>query len=229
MWEARDAQRHYTSSKVMCWVALDRAVQLAPRLGDHADPARWAAARDEVRAAVLTQAWSEKTGAYCGAFGSDDLDASVLLLPLVGFLPATDERMWATIRAVERELGAGGLIRRWTDDPAGFLLCTYWLAECLAMAGHIERATAWFDRATSHGNDLGLLAEQADPSTGQLLGNFPQAFSHVGLINAAWRLAHPAEPQRQLLERPAPGTATGPGTSTAGRPDRESSQQGASR
>jgi GH15 family glucan-1,4-alpha-glucosidase len=194
MWEARDVERHYTSSKVMCWTALDRAVRLAPSLGAGADTARWATARDEIRAAVLAQAWSEKAGAYSGAFGSDDLDASVLLLPLVGFLPATDERMRATVESIERNLAAGGLIRRWASDPAGFVICTYWLVECLAMAGHADRATAWFDSATAHANDLGLLAEQADPVTGELLGNFPQAFSHVGLINAAWRLAHPSEP-----------------------------------
>ncbi|MEJ7749707.1 MAG: glycoside hydrolase family 15 protein, partial [Candidatus Limnocylindrales bacterium] len=117
-----------------------------------------------------------------------DLDASVLLLPIVGFLPATDDRMWATIEAVERELGEGDLVRRWPDDPSGFLICTYWLVECLALAGKVDRATEWFDRATGHANDLGLLAEEADPDTGELLGNFPQAFSHVGLINAAWRM-----------------------------------------
>jgi len=193
MWEARDKHRHYTSSKVMCWVALDRAVDLAPRLGSDADPDAWAKARDAVRAAVLDQAWSEKAGAYTGAFGSDDLDASVLLLPLIGFLPADDERMRATVDAVERELGsAGSLVRRWPSDPSGFLICTYWLVECLVMAGQPDRARSWFQRATSHANDLGLLAEEADPRTGELLGNYPQAFSHVGLINAAWRLGQPA-------------------------------------
>jgi GH15 family glucan-1,4-alpha-glucosidase len=204
MWEARDAERHYTSSKVMCWTALDRAVRLAPRLGAGADAARWASARDDVRAAVLTRAWSDKAGAFTGAFGSDDLDASVLLLPLVGFVPATDERMWATIESVERELAAGGLIRRWPSDPSGFLICTYWLVECLAMAGHQRRATAWFHSAGAHANDLGLLAEQADPTTGELLGNFPQAFSHVGLINAAWRLAHPSGPAAGATSRTGP-------------------------
>ncbi len=190
MWEARDRPRQYVSSKVMCWVALDRAIQLAPSLGDHADPARWTAARAEVRDAVLDQAWSNQAGAYAGAFASDDLDASVLLLPLVDFLPATDERMWATIEAIERELGDGNLVRRWPRDPSGFLICTYWLVECLALGGETERALDWFRRATAHANDLGLLAEEADPDTGVLLGNFPQAFSHIGLVNAAWRLAH---------------------------------------
>ncbi len=192
MWEARDQQRHYTSSKVMCWVALDRAVTMASRLGEDADPEVWSRARDAVRSAVLDQAWSEKAGAYTGAFGSDDLDASVLVLPLVGFLPADDRRMLATVEAIERELGEGGLVRRWPSDRSGFLICTYWLVECLALAGRQDRAGAWFVSATDHANDLGLLSEEADPGNGELLGNYPQAFSHVGLVNAAWRLGHPA-------------------------------------
>ncbi|MCA1674264.1 MAG: glycoside hydrolase family 15 protein [Actinobacteria bacterium] len=188
MWEARDQRRQYVSSKVMCWVALDRAVRLAPLLGEGVQLERWGEARERVRAAVLTKAWSERAGAYTGAFGSDELDASVLLLPLVRFLPARDERMWATIEAVERELGDIGLVRRWPEDPMGFLICTYWLVECLALGDEVARAEQWFARATSYANDLGLLAEQADPDRKELLGNYPQAFSHVGLINAAWRL-----------------------------------------
>ncbi len=193
MWEARDALRQYVSSKVMCWVALDRAVRLAPLLGGAADPERWTEEREHVRVAVETEAWSDRAGAYAGAFGSDDLDASVLLLPVVGFLDARDERMWATIEAIERELGGVGLVRRWPSDPMGFLICTYWLVECLALGGELARAEEWFDRATSYANDLGLMAEEADPDRRELLGNFPQAFSHVGLINAAWRLTEAAE------------------------------------
>ncbi len=192
MWEARDAQRHYLSSKVMCWVALDRAIKLAPVLGDTAEPDKWTAARDEVRAAVLDRGWSERAQAFCGAFESDELDASVLILPLVGFLPATDHRMRATVDAIEQRLGGAGLVRRWADDPSGFLICTFWLVECLALAGARERAQAWFGKATSYANDLGLLSEEADSDTRELLGNFPQAFSHIGLINAAWRLGQPA-------------------------------------
>ncbi|MDQ3631457.1 MAG: glycoside hydrolase family 15 protein [Actinomycetota bacterium] len=188
MWEARDQQRQYVSSKVMCWVALDRAIGLAPLLGGGADLDRWEEARERVRTAVLSKGWSEKAGAYTGAFGSDDLDASVLLLPLVAFLPADDERMWATIEAIERELGDVGLVRRWPDDPMGFLICTFWLVECLALGGEVGRAEKWFARATSYANDLGLMSEEADPDRKELLGNYPQAFSHVGLINAAWRL-----------------------------------------
>jgi GH15 family glucan-1,4-alpha-glucosidase len=191
MWEARDAERHYTSSKVMCWVALDRAVRLAPRLGDRADPRRWAAARDKVRAAVLTEAWSDQLGAYAGAFGSDEPDASVLVLPLVGFLPMSDPRMAATVELIATRLGDRGLVRRWDADRSGFLLCTYWLVECLALADRGPEAEALFRLATGHANDLGLLAEEADPDTGAALGNVPQAFSHVGLVNAAWRIAHP--------------------------------------
>ncbi len=194
MWEARDQLRRYVSSKVMCWVALDRATRLAPLLGDRADPQRWSQTREHVKTAVLAKAWSEQAGAYTGAFGSDDLDASVLLLPLVGFLDARDERMWATIEAIERELGDIGLVRRWPDDPMGFLICTFWLVECLALGGELTRAEQWFATATSYANDLGLMAEEADPDRKELLGNFPQAFSHVGLINAAWRLTEAAQP-----------------------------------
>ncbi len=192
MWEARDERRHYTSSKVMCWVALDRAIDLAPRLGTGADRDSWVRARDAVREAVLEQAWSEKAGAYTGAFGSDDLDASVLVLPLVGFLPASDHRMRATVEAIEAELGQDGLVRRWPSDRSGFLICTYWLVECLVLGGDMDRARARFLSATDHANDLGLLAEEADVETGEMLGNYPQAFSHVGLINAAWRLGQAA-------------------------------------
>jgi GH15 family glucan-1,4-alpha-glucosidase len=139
----------------MCWVALDRAIELAPRLGVGADVETWAKAREAVREAVLSQAWSESAGAYTGAFGSDDLDASVLLLPLVGFLPAHDPRMRATVEAVETGLGEGGLVRRWPSDRSGFLICTYWLVECLVLGGSPDRARSWFLSATEHANDLG--------------------------------------------------------------------------
>ena len=191
MWEARDRQRHYVSSKVMCWVALDRAVEMAEELRAGARVETWVAARDAVRAAVLERGWSEESGAYTGAFDSDQLDASVLLLPLVGFLPATDVRMRSTIDAVEQRLTSNGLVHRWDGDPSGFLICSYWLVECLALAGEHERAEAWFHTTTGRANDLGLLSEVVDGATGELLGNYPQAFSHVGLINAAWRLGQP--------------------------------------
>ncbi|RZU73720.1 GH15 family glucan-1,4-alpha-glucosidase [Micromonospora kangleipakensis] len=193
MWETRDIERHYLSSKVLCWVALDGAVKLAPQLGDRADPRRWAAIRDEIRATVLREGWNERIGAYTGSFGSVELDASALFLPVVQFLPATDPRMRSTIEVVERELGTeSGLVRRWNTDPAGFVLCSFWLVECLVMAGERDRARALFEKVLGHANDLGLFAEQVDLSTGAQLGNTPQALSHIGLVNAAWRLTDPA-------------------------------------
>jgi GH15 family glucan-1,4-alpha-glucosidase len=188
MWEARDRQRHYVTSKVLCWVALDRGIRLADRLDAEDRVARWRRVRDEIHGAVLSEGWSEEAGAYAGAFGSDQLDASVLLLPIVGFVPATDERMRATIDRIDEELGTGGTVRRWRGEPGGFLLTAFWLVECLALAGEADRAEAWFDRAVGHANDLGLLSEEVDPASGAMTGNFPQAFSHVGLVNAAWRL-----------------------------------------
>ena len=188
IWEARDAERHYTSSKLMCWVALDRGVKLAARLGDGAHPQRWAEQRDELRAEILEHAYNESIGAYAGAFGSDRLDASVLLMAIMGLLPADDERMLATIHAIDRELGVDGLVRRWThasDDEGSFVICSFWLAACLAQAGEVDRARDVFERVLGHANDLGLLAEEIDPRDGSLLGNFPQAFSHVGLVRAA--------------------------------------------
>jgi GH15 family glucan-1,4-alpha-glucosidase len=188
MWEARDRHRHYLTSKVMCWVALDRAVELAPLLGEGADPERWGTVREEIHATVLDRGWNPDVGAFTGAFDSDRLDASVLLLPLVRFLPADDERMRATIAAVENGLLRDGLVYRWDGDTNGFVLCTYWLVECLALAGELDRAQELFDQVTARANDLGLFAEQIDPDAGEQTGNFPQAFSHVGLINAAYRL-----------------------------------------
>jgi GH15 family glucan-1,4-alpha-glucosidase len=190
MWEARDEQRQYLTSKVMCWVALDRAIGLAPLLGDDADPDRWGSIRDEIRKTVLRKGWNDNIGAFTGAFDSDRLDASVLLLPLVGFIEADDDRMRATIEAVEQRLVREGLVYRWDGDTNGFVLCTYWLVECLALAGEVDRAQELFDQLTARANDLGLFGEQINPQTGEQTGNFPQAFSHVGLINAAYRLAN---------------------------------------
>jgi len=190
MWEARDQERHYLSSKVMCWVALDRATQLG--LGENSDRDHWAEQCDRIRRAVLEDGWSEKVGAYTGALGSDELDASVLLIPVVGFLGMGDQGMRATVRVIEKALAVDGLVRRWADDPNGFLVCSYWLVECLALGGEWPRARAIFDRVTSLANDVGLLTEMADLKTGELLGNVPQAFSHAGLVNAAWRLTETA-------------------------------------
>jgi GH15 family glucan-1,4-alpha-glucosidase len=121
-----------------------------------------------------------------------NLDASVLLMPIVGFLPATDPRMKATIEAIDSQLGRNGLIRRWPEEEGGFILCSYWMAQCLALSGEFERAVERFDAITSYANDLGLLPEEIEPSTGAMLGNYPQAFSHIGLVNTAWLLTNKA-------------------------------------
>jgi alpha,alpha-trehalase len=207
MWEMRGEPRHHLSSKVFCWTALDRAVRLAPKLGPFAKADEWAGERDRIRAAILERGWSDAKQAYTQAFDSDELDAAALLMPLVGFLPATDPRMRSTIEAVHRELTRDGLVLRYLNDEGlnadglegeegTFVLCSFWLVSCLARAGEVERAERLFDQLAGYANDLGLLAEQIDPATGELLANFPQAFSHIGLITAAWEIdqAHANQP-----------------------------------
>jgi alpha,alpha-trehalase len=196
MWEMRGAPRHHLSSKVLCWVALDRAIALAPQLGMHAEVDDWTAERDEIREAVLTRGWSERRQAYAQSFDSDELDAAALLMPILGFLPAADERMRSTIDAIADELTQDGLVLRYRNDEGlnedgltgeegTFVICSFWLASALAKAGEVDRAEQLFDQLAGYANDLGLLAEEIDTATGEQLGNFPQAFSHVGLIIAA--------------------------------------------
>jgi alpha,alpha-trehalase len=199
MWEMRGEPRHHVSSKVLCWVALDRAIQLAPQLGEHANLEHWTAERDQIRQAILTRGWSEARQAYAQSFDSDELDAAQLLMPIFGFLPATDERMRSTIEAIARDLTEDGLVLRYrnqegmnadglTGEEGTFVICSFWLVSALAKAGEVDRAEALFDKLVSYANDLGLLAEEIDTASGELLGNFPQAFSHIGLITAAWEI-----------------------------------------
>jgi alpha,alpha-trehalase len=199
MWEMRGEPRHHLSSKVLCWVALDRAVKLADQLDEHAKVAEWEAARDEIRAAVLERGWSESRQAFAQSFDSDDLDAAQLLMPILGFLPATDERMKSTIDAIADDLTEDGLVLRYRNEEGlnadglsgeegTFTICSFWLVACLARAGEVERAQLLFDQLTGYANDLGLLAEEIDTANGEQLGNFPQAFSHIGLIKAAHEL-----------------------------------------
>jgi GH15 family glucan-1,4-alpha-glucosidase len=205
MWEMRGEPRHHLSSKVLCWTALDRAVTLAPHLGEYGKADEWAAERDRIREAVLERGWSEKRQAYAQSFDSDELDAAQLLMPLVGFLPATDPRMRSTIDAIADELTEDGLVLRYrnveglnadglTGEEGTFVICSFWLVSCLAQAGEIDRAQALFDQLVGYANDVGLLAEEIDTRGGELLGNVPQAFSHIGLIIAASHLdrARPA-------------------------------------
>jgi alpha,alpha-trehalase len=195
IWELRGEPRHFLHSKLLCWVALDRAIDLAPRLAATDRVPDWSRARDAVRDAIEHQGWNDDVGAFTQSFGSSALDASALLMPIVGFLPGDDHRMCATIDAIEAHLtDAEGLVYRYRSadgldgEEGTFLLCTFWLANALARSGQLDRARAVFERAASHVNDVGLLAEEIDPSTGEHLGNFPQAFSHIGLINAAWAI-----------------------------------------
>jgi GH15 family glucan-1,4-alpha-glucosidase len=197
IWEIRDEPRHFLHSKLMCWVALDSAVQLAGSIGADGDRlSRWQEGRDQIRAAILEQGWSAEAGAFTQTFGGETLDASTLLIPIVGFLPADDPRVRATVEAIAQRLSDPlGLVYRYRaadgleGEEGSFLLCTFWLAHALALGGEVERAREVFGRAAAFVNDLGLLAEEVDGATRELLGNFPQAFSHVGLVNAAWAIA----------------------------------------
>ena len=195
IWEIRGEPRDFLYSKLMCWVAVDCAITLASHLGAEDRVADWGAARDEIRAAILDRGWNERAGAFTQAFGSEDLDASSLMLTITGFLAADDPRMKATIDAIARRLtDERGLVYRYLahDGLAGeegtFLLCTFWLAQAQALTGDVEAATVTFERAVAAINDVGLLAEEVDPRNGEMIGNFPQAFSHIGLINAAWAI-----------------------------------------
>ncbi|MCY7340673.1 MAG: glycoside hydrolase family 15 protein [Pseudonocardia sp.] len=201
IWEVRGEPRHFLYSKLMCWVALDRATAMAETLRATDRVPGWQAVAAEIREEILTKGWSDTAGSFTQSFGSPDLDASNLMIGLTGFLPADDPRVLATIDAVaERLTDDRGLVYRYgtragdnSDGLAGeegtFLLCTFWLAQALAAAGRVDRAREVFSRAVEYVNDVGLLAEEVDPATGDLLGNFPQAFSHIGLVNAAWAIA----------------------------------------
>jgi len=196
IWEVRGGPRHFLYSKLMCWVALDRAVALADRLDASDRVEAWKQTQAQIRDAILTRGWSDRANAFTQSFGSDELDASSLMLPLVGFLPADDSRVLATIDATEARLTDDrGLVYRYRShdgldgEEGTFLLCTFWLAQALARAGQAARARTVFERAAAFVNDVGLLAEEVDPVSGELLGNFPQAFSHIGLVNAAWAIA----------------------------------------
>ncbi|MEW1659165.1 glycoside hydrolase family 15 protein [Streptomyces sp. NPDC093707] len=191
IWERRGPSRHFLHSKLMCWVALDRAIAMASALQAHERLPYWEYERDRIRQAIEQRGWNARLGAFTQAFGSDDLDASALMLPIVGFLPPNDPRVQSTVLAIATHLtDSNGMVRRYLTDElqeeeGAFLLCTFWLAQALALTGHVTRARHAFQAALAHANDLCLLAEETDATTAEALGNFPQAFSHIGLINAA--------------------------------------------
>jgi GH15 family glucan-1,4-alpha-glucosidase len=206
IWEIRGEPRDFVYSKLMCWVALERAVALADRLDASDRVADWMQIRDEIHEAIVTKGWSDRAQAFTQSFGSDDLDASNLMMPLVGFLPADDPRILATIDATAAQLtDERGLVYRYRShdglegEEGTFLLCTFWLAQAMAVAGQPARARQVFERAAAFVNDVGLLSEEVDPVSGELLGNFPQAFSHIGLVNAAWAISQ-AESRHRTAE-----------------------------
>ncbi|MGH2695040.1 MAG: glycoside hydrolase family 15 protein, partial [Actinomycetota bacterium] len=196
IWEVRGDPQDFLYSKLMCWVALDRAILLADRLGAGDRVDRWVKTRDEIGDAILQHGWNDRAKAFTQSFGSEELDASSLMIPIVGFLPAKDPRVLATIAAIEERLtDEHGLVFRYLSadglegEEGTFLLCTFWLAQAQALAGQVDKAKATFERAIAFANDLGLLAEEVDPETREMLGNYPQAFSHIGLVNAAWAIS----------------------------------------
>jgi GH15 family glucan-1,4-alpha-glucosidase len=196
IWEARNEPRHYTYSKVWAWVALTRAARLAERTNMDVPADDWKREAEEIRADVLERAWDPEVGAFTQAYGYPDLDASVLVMPTVGFIAADDPRFQQTIETVLRELAAGPfplLYRYHNDDGVGgpegaFLLPSFWLVEALALGGDTERARAALAALQEHASPLGLYSEEVHPETLNLLGNFPQGFSHLGMINAVLRL-----------------------------------------
>jgi GH15 family glucan-1,4-alpha-glucosidase len=194
IWEVRGGRRHFTHSKVMAWVAFDRAVRSVETQGADGPVVRWRELRDEIHAQVCRQAFDPDLNSFTQSYGSKELDASLLLIPLVGFLPADDPRVQGTIEAIERDLLVDGLVLRYRAPdglPPGegvFLPCSFWLVDCYELLGRHDEAHALFERLVSLANDVGLLAEEYDPVAKRQLGNYPQAFTHLALVNTAFNV-----------------------------------------
>jgi len=206
IWEVRGGRQHFTYSKVMAWVAFDRAIKDAEAFGLEAQIDRWRKLRADIHAEVCEKAFNPRVGAFVQAYGSEHLDASALLIPVVGFLPPEDARVRCTVEAIERRLVRNGFVLRYdtavTEDglPPGegaFLACSFWLADAYVLLGRDEDARRLFERLLSLRNDLGLLSEEYDPAAKRLLGNFPQAFSHIALVNTAHNLERAEKPCEQ--------------------------------
>jgi GH15 family glucan-1,4-alpha-glucosidase len=197
IWEIRGEPRHFTHSKVMAWVAFDRAVRSVENQNVDGPVDEWRAIRDEIHRDVCEHGFDAELGSFTQSYGSKDLDASLLVIPLVGFLPASDPRVRGTVEAVERELVEHGFVLRYRTHasvdglPPGegvFLPCSFWLVDCLELLGRHEDAHALFERLLALANDLGLISEEYDPVAKRLLGNFPQAFTHLALVNSAFNV-----------------------------------------
>jgi GH15 family glucan-1,4-alpha-glucosidase len=208
LWEVRGPRRHFTHSKVLAWVAFDRAVQTVESVGLSGPVERWRRLRADVHEEVCREGFHSGLNAFTQSYGSDELDAATLLIPLVGFLPPDDPRVLGTIDAIQKHLTRDGFVERYrtqerneVDGLSGgegvFLPCSFWLVDALQLAGRCADAEALFEQLLSIRNDLGLLSEEYDPDEKRLLGNFPQAFTHVGLVNSAYNLSHHVGPMEQ--------------------------------
>jgi GH15 family glucan-1,4-alpha-glucosidase len=212
IWEVRGPRQHFTHSKVMAWLAFDRAVANVDEFGLDGPVDRWKEIRDEIHDQICDEAWDADIGAFTQAYGSKKLDAAVLMMPMIGFLPGTDPRIVGTVEAIERTLMKEGFVARYETSPDGavdglpagegaFLPCSFWLADNLAMIGRVDDALALFGRLIGLINDVGLLAEEYDPGAGRQLGNFPQAFTHVCLVNTAAHLSRATRDARDRKEQ----------------------------
>ncbi len=198
IWEVRGGAQQFVYSKVMCWVAFDRAARAVERFGLPGPAAQWRSTAAEIHKQVCEQGYDAERNTFTQSYGSKGLDAAVLLMPQVGFLPPEDPRVIGTVETIQRELAHDGFLRRYdTDhtedgvsgDEGAFLICSFWLADSLALIGREAEARSLYSKLVALRNDVGLLAEEYDPVAGQMLGNFPQAFSHLGLVNTAWHLS----------------------------------------
>jgi len=218
IWESRGGRQHFTFSKAMTWVAVDRAVKTAQQANESCTLEKWIALRDEIHADICQKGFNAEMNSFVQVYGGNELDASLLILPLVGFLPPEDPRIVGTIDAIQQHLTADGFVLRYNTDrgidglPAGegvFLACSFWLADNLILQGKLDEARALFERLLSLTNDVGLLAEEYEPRQLRQVGNFPQAFSHVALINTALNLTRASGPatQRAGQEQQAPADA----------------------
>jgi GH15 family glucan-1,4-alpha-glucosidase len=210
LWEVRGEPQHFVHSKVMAWVAFDRAASEFDAEGSIAEAQRWRALPDEIHTEVCARGFDREINSFVQAYGSKRLDASLLLIPLVGFLPTTDPRMQGTLRTIERRLLVDGefVLRYETDNPGdglppgegAFLACSFWLVDNYILQERYVEARKLFERLLSRCNDVGLLSEEIDPQTGRMLGNFPQAYSHVGIINCALNLTRQVGPAEKRSE-----------------------------
>ena len=212
IWEVRGPPRHFTYSKIMAWVAFDRAVKMVEGLGLPGPVEHWRELRSRIHRDVCERGYSERRGAFVQSYGCEELDAALLLIPITGFLPADDPRVLGTVQAIQRSLTVDGLVQRYATHqsldglPAGegvFLACSFWLADNLCLQGRWDEARELFERVAGLANDVGLLAEEYDPAARRFLGNFPQAFSHIALVNTALNLGAAEKPVEQRAEQKA--------------------------